>query len=178
MTPRTFDVIFIDEVDNMMLDTTGSARMAIPGRESHPWVYKPILDYVNEKVKNQPLQSNEAYELRSYLLSHIHSKYKSELANIPNTKLLRWLQSAQVAIYHKQEGRDYLVEKDIVIVDYANTGRINEGCQWQHGIHQCLQAKHNRPIKPESLTAASIAHPTYFNKYKSVWINGNNGRDS
>jgi preprotein translocase subunit SecA len=44
-----------------------------------------------------------------------------------------------------------------------------DSCQWQHGIHQFLQAKHNLVITPESLTSASIAHPTYFGVYQEIY---------
>jgi preprotein translocase subunit SecA len=169
LTERTFDVIFIDEVDNMMLDATGAARMAIPGTENKAWVYKPILDFVKNEVKNQRHLKDTVIQLRSYLQENSHPIFHAELAKTADAKLLRWLESAQIAYYQKMEKRDYLVEKDIVIVDYANTGRTNEGCQWQHGIHQFLQVKHGLSPTAESLTASSVSHPTYFSKYKAIY---------
>ena len=169
LTERTFDVVFIDEVDNMMLDATGAARMAIPGNENNAWVYKPILDFVSNEIKNQRLYKGVVTELRTYLEKNIHSRLKPELAKISDARLVRWIESAQIAFYQKLQDRDYIVGKDIQIVDYANTGRINAGCQWQHGIHQFLQIKHALSPTPESLTAASISHPTYFGKYSEIY---------
>jgi len=169
LKPRTFDVIFIDEVDNMLLDTSGAARMAIPGHEDQSWVYKPIQDFIKEVVNNKRINNTMVPELISYLNNKITAKHKPELLKMTDTKLLKWMKSAQTALYQKMENRDYLVEKNIVIVDYANTGRRNEGSQWQNGLHQHLQAKHGLCPTSESLTAASIAHPPFFSKFKEIY---------
>lgn len=166
---RPFDTIFIDEVDNMLLDATGAARMAIPGREACSFIYKPILDYVREEIQNQRVNGETVAHLKRYLNHKIHASNKAELAKMPQAKLLRWLESAQIACYQKMEKRDYIVGEDIEIVDFANTGRISQGCQWQHGIHQFLQVKHGLTPTPESLTAASVAHPTYFGNYAEIY---------
>jgi preprotein translocase subunit SecA len=167
---READVIFIDEVDNMMLDSTGAARMAIPGADNMAWVYKPIFDFVNEKINNQPGDKNTIDELRKYLKTKTHSKYHTELSKLSDAKLLRWITSAQIAFYRKLKNRDYVVEdNEIRIVDYDKTGRISQGTQWQHGIHQFTQVKEGLLPKPESLTAASIAHPTFFSQYKEIY---------
>lgn len=84
-------------------------------------------------------------------------------------KLLKLVQSAQTAYYQKKQNRDYIVRSDIVIVDYANTGRTNEGCQWQSGIHQFLQVKHGLPPSAELLTSASISHPSFFAQYQEIY---------
>lgn len=168
LVPRTFDVIVADEVDNMMLDTLGAARMAIPGDQDISWFYAPTLAFVDATFKMMPIKLDAVSEFRRYLQSQVNN-HGAEVAAISDAWLLRRLRSAQVALYHKQEFRDYLVRSDIVIVDYANTGRTSEGCQWQHGIHQFLQAKHRLKITPESLTGASISHPTYFGLYSIIF---------
>lgn len=170
LKPRPCDVALIDEVDNMLLDTTGAARIAIPGRESMPWIYHPILNFVVSRLKTGRINQAIIEQLKTYLRAELKdTKQLEETLSLSDAKFARWLKSAQVACYQKKEDRDYLVKDDIQIVDYANTGRISEGCQWQHGIYQFLQAKHGLPIKPESLTGASISHPTYFNLFKKVF---------
>lgn len=167
---RTFDVVIIDEVDNMLLDNLGAARMAIPGKNDYSWIYPLILDYVKQfSTTADSTIINSIPALRKYLSSKLDADKNEVLDIISYRTLSRWLKSAVIALFQKVEYRDYLVKSDIVIVDYANTGRTNEGSQWQHGLHQFLQAKHQLKITPESITAASISHPTYFGLYKYIY---------
>lgn len=163
LVPRIRDVVLIDEVDNMLLDNLGAARMAIPGRANYSWVYQSILNFVKEENRHT------IEDLRHYLSKTLSPSNQEQLLKIQDAQLKRWLNSARVALFEKQEKRDYLVNHDIEIVDYSNTGRINHGCQWQHGIHQFLQTKHGLTTKPESLTGASVSHPTYFGGYLTLF---------
>lgn len=164
LVPRTQDRVVIDEVDNMLLDNEGAARIAKPGVYSCSWIYKPILEF----VKHSP--DKKVADLRRFLNKEITGTQLQELARIPDIKLGRWLNSAKIALYEKIEKRDYKVKDNtIVIVDYDNTGEAAEGSQWPHGVHQFVQAKHDLKITAESLTVASIAHPTYFGSYQEIY---------
>ncbi len=165
LQPRGFGVVIVDEVDNLFLDTAlNSARMAIPGHEDLGWIYKPILAF----IKDSPTGSTS--ELREYLFAVTPRELHDTIQTITNGRLNKWLKSARRARYEKKENYHYVVKDgEIVIVDYANTGRLHEGCQWSHGLHQFLQAKHELNVTPESLTAASVCHSTYFNLYSFIF---------
>lgn len=185
LQPRTFDVVIIDEVDNLFLDTAlNSALLSVPGHEDWSWIYEPILTFIKDPL-NQigvlllPKESIRA--LRQYLMTLLAEKYHEQILNLSVHCLRKWLSSAQNVLFKKLEKRDYIVKPvrkhseentcsshEIVILDYMNTGRLNEGSQWRDGVHQFLQAKHKLKITPESLTAASLAHPTYFGLYKCI----------
>ena len=179
---RTFDVVIVDEVDNLFLDTAlNSALLSIPGKEDISWVYAPILNYI-KSIKDKKIPMSEMVnELRAQLLMQLGDKHAKKIEELDNFRLKKWLISARQALYQKVEERDYMVKNipdastggmadrdEIVIVDYINTGRLNEGCQWKDGLHQMLQAKHGLKITPESLTTASLSHPTYFNLYQHI----------
>ncbi|KTD32258.1 preprotein translocase, secretion protein SecA subunit [Legionella nautarum] len=179
---RTFDVVIVDEVDNLFLDTAlNSALLSIPGKEDITWIYTTILDYVRKHRDQKKSLNDMAIELHHQLFSQFGEQYGEILQTLNDRRLKKWLVSAMQALYQKEEGKDYVVKsssgqsaansaehEDIVIVDYINTGRLNEGSQWKDGLHQFLQAKHGLPITPESLTAASLAHPTYFGLYQLI----------
>lgn len=178
LKPRPFDVVVVDEVDSMLLDGQGSAIIGLPNNKVISWIYKPILDFVTEIAKKNPVTQESVTALRAYLSSHLDTQQVSKVSKLPDAKLTRLLSSAKIACYQKMEMRDYIVTTNIEIVDYANTGRIKKGSQWQHGIHQFLQAKHNLEITPESLTGASISHPTFFGTYKKIYgLTGTMGDD-
>ncbi|HEN5529735.1 preprotein translocase, secretion protein SecA [Legionella moravica] len=159
----------IDEVDNLFLDAAlNSAILAIPGTEDRSWIYQPILSFANNSSSSAPVA-----ELKNFMQSTLSPAYLEQLQQINDRQLSRWLRSAREALFTKHIDRDYLVKElstgpDIVIVDFNNTGRLNEGCHWQNGLHQFLQAKHGLKITPESLSVASLSHPTYFTQFRRI----------
>ncbi|MFI4918832.1 MAG: hypothetical protein ACHP65_04685 [Legionellales bacterium] len=174
--PREQQVVIVDEVDNMMLDAHGAARIAITNEEDFAWVYEPILKYVSGHLQQTKVTPQHLSELNVYLKQN-GGLGKKEFTD---ARLTRWLVSAQTALYLKIEEEDYVVKKVVdkstkkeqplvCIVDHANTGRIKEGSQWQGGIHQFLQAKHGLAISKETLTLGSINHPTFLSGYKKIF---------
>lgn len=169
LTPRPFEVLLVDEIDNMTLDNLGAARMGIHSREDYSWVYEFIIDFVKLNLKNKPLTKNTPIELRAFLQKRLSNTQFTILKSISDTALSRWLKSTQIALYQMKEKRDFSVKDDIVPLDYTNTGRPQDGCHWQGGITQILQAEFGLKITPESLTGASISHPTLFAKYPKIF---------
>jgi preprotein translocase subunit SecA len=174
LQPRTFDVVIIDEVDNFFLSNAlNSARLAIRGPEDSTWIYSPILEFVKNTAYKEQNARSLVEPLRQYLLQQLPS-FKEQIESFSNHRLTRLISSAKNAWYTKQEKHHYVVkatersEYDIVPVDYEHTGDLNEGSQWQHGLHQFLQVKHGLPVTPESLTGASINQSTYFNLYQFI----------
>ncbi len=91
-----------------------------------------------------------------------------------------WTQSAYIAQFRKQLDIDYVVKKEaakqgipakesIVIVDRANSGRLQEGSRWHGGLHEFLELKHDLQIRAESHTPASMSHSTYFGCYQKLF---------
>ncbi len=176
---RPFDVVVIDEVDNLFLDTAlNSAQMGITDFTPIAWIYSPILDFVQFQTKPRAITHELIHELRTWIHDKISHEEQILLAKLNDQHLKRWYQSAHTALHEKMENRDYVIQPkreqkkndtlEITIVDYANTGRTNQGSQWQHGIHQFLQIKHGLKLTPPSKTAASISHPAYFNQYQYI----------
>ncbi len=57
-----------------------------------------------------------------------------------------------------------IVEEKIVIVD-EYTGRFMNDRQWQHGLHQAVEAKHNLSITADRDTLASLSFQRFFKLY-------------
>ena len=78
-------------------------------------------------------------------------------------------------LYHKD--RNYVVMRHpetqdmaVVIVD-EHTGRLMVGRQWSDGLHQAVEAKHERDgvkIKEETQTLATVTLQNYFKLYKKL----------
>lgn len=90
-----------------------------------------------------------------------------------------------------ERNRDYVVRSSedgneegrprgraIVPVDYGNTGRVHPGTRWNCGLHELLEVKEGLVPKTESLTAASMSHPSFFIKYATLYgVTGTMGVD-
>jgi preprotein translocase subunit SecA len=65
--------------------------------------------------------------------------------------------------YHLAE-QYQLVEEKVVIVD-EYTGRFMPDRQWQHGLHQAVEAKHRLKITADRDTLASMSFQRFFKQY-------------
>lgn len=192
MVPRPFDVVLVDEVDNLFIDSAlNSARLSIAGRAKLNWIYHPILAFVQEeevivalalKLKNKELIKRVVEELREQLIHFQSGKFKDVVTTLNQRKLQTWIESAYAALHDFSPDREYVIKpkekwtskgkvcKDqIVIIDRENTGRPQEESRWQNGIHEFLEAKHDLTIEEESLMPASLCHPIFFSYYSSIY---------
>lgn len=185
--PRPFEVVIVDEVDNLFIDSAlNSARIAIHGRTSLKAIYGPILDFVKQNMNRiSSCVEHESFlddpilgEARKLIDPFLSGKEEFQVPGL--SKLEELLRSAWEALRLKED-EDYVikpiereigshhVEKGVVIVDKANTGRLAEKSRWHHGLHQFVEAKHALPIEDESATIASLCHPVYFSQYSKLY---------
>jgi preprotein translocase subunit SecA len=64
--------------------------------------------------------------------------------------------------------KDYIVQKDEVVIVDENTGRLMVGRQWSDGLHQACEAKEMVTIKKESQTLATITIQNFFKLYQQI----------
>lgn len=191
MIPRPFQVVIVDEVDNLFIDSAlHSARIGTASLISKKWIYHPLLDFVRAHQKevevarllwiySKTIPLDLIQELRSDLS---RTANREHIEALTNEQFANWLEVAYKALYLLKENRDYIIKRQthedtttpqlcsqIVIVDWNNTGRLNEHSRWQSGLHQFLEAKHDIFIQEESLTISSLCHPIYFTTYKNIF---------
>lgn len=193
--PRPFDLVIVDEVDNLFIDCAfNAARIAIPGDTKISWIYPLILAYVKKNHieigrilrLEQQLKQSQIQEFALLLQEEICSLQQGESAkrarSIEIQKYANWIESAYIALYQKKLNEDYVIKiidsrtkskkndkAQIVIVDKKITGRLIENSRWTKGLHEFLEAKHGLLIKEEGLTTASLSHSIFFNYYKNVY---------
>lgn len=118
--------------------------------------------------------------------NHEHTNKISEI-QVPNhlydfvikNRLKVWIKSAYAAKYNLTQNREYLVlDGQIKIVDYSNTGIVHKNMKWTDGLQQFLQLKHDVLLMPEELTTNYLANSTFFKKYKEMFgVTGTLGCD-
>jgi preprotein translocase subunit SecA len=90
----------------------------------------------------------------------------SELDPFDSEQIYRQLEWSLVAALGFARDRHYLVGPQGIGILDESTGRIQEGRQWQAGLHQALEAKERLPISPMLQTAASITVQRLFRQYR------------
>jgi preprotein translocase subunit SecA len=62
----------------------------------------------------------------------------------------------------------YIVRNDDVHIVDVQTGRVLEGRQWQHGLHQAVQAKEGLEVTTGRQTMARIGYARFFQLYQHL----------
>ena len=68
----------------------------------------------------------------------------------------------------RERDKDYVVQDGAVVIVDEFTGRLLEGRQWAHGLHQAVEAKENVTIKEETQTIGTITYQNYFKLYSKL----------
>lgn len=90
------------------------------------------------------------------------------LFNIENSDLFHKISNALVANKIFENGKEYIVkDNQILIVDHF-TGRILGGRSYNSGLHQAVQAKERVQIEPENIVVATITYQSFFRLYKKL----------
>ncbi len=169
---RPFEVAIVDEVDNLFIDSAlNSARIAIPTSKKMEWIYPIILEF----VKAHKDEIEKSHHLRISLCDQL--RHELQNGTYTNKQLETWIKNAFKALYALIEKRDYVIQeqeegstsRQITIVDWGNTGRLNKGSRWQGGLHEFLEAKHGLKVQEESFTVAALCHPLYFEPYQKIY---------
>lgn len=197
--PRPLQIVIVDEVDSLFIDSAlNSARISIEGRSELNWIYRPILDFVstnkelvsmsfghsnfgNASIKRK-FQNEILESLRGCLCSYQEGQFKAIVEKLKAKKIETWIRSAFSALFDYELLKDYVIkpvevrtpegsvyQDQIVIVDRKNTGRLQEGCRWEGGLHEFVEVKEGLQIRNEGLMPASICHPIYFRNYQKVF---------
>ena len=157
---RELSVVIIDEVDSMLIDESrNSARIASASPADYRWFHPYYLKWIKDHEKFDLTQVKQL----------IDKERRVKDKDVPDDKELETLFDSGKESLLRQENVHYVIKNNkVVIVDHSNTGRLNKGCRWTGGIHAFIEARHNLPIQPESLTTAAISHVAYINKYARV----------
>lgn len=172
-----FDMVCIDESDNLLIDTArNGARLAFPAEVSYDWIYAPILlfakNYFQEKYD---ASENCIYNLKEFIYKRVSPANQKLLRQIPDKQMLKWLFSARDAL-SKKVNVDYVIIRNkeetnvkhkIQIIDTI-TQRISEKSRWSEGIHEFLEVKHDITVEKESVNPISLSHAVFYKFYKTI----------
>ncbi|CAF3721548.1 unnamed protein product [Rotaria sp. Silwood1] len=182
---RPYSAVIVDEVDSMFIDQrehfTQLASLT-PGYKSLNVILKFIFIFfkkynITEDNEFVIQQANGFVKVDTlgFIRSKLNDKTLIEFPEFRRSyifyKLPKWIKSARRALYNLQLDIDYIInkEKEIVPVDYLNTGVSQTHMHWSDGVHQFLQLKHNLRITPEPMCDSFYSNVTLFKKYEYLY---------
>lgn len=173
---RGLHFAIIDEADLILIDEARTplviSQMAPDDSRLVQWADAAVQPL----VRDADVVVDEAQKLAT-LTEQGMDKVSTFLANhrvIPNARALfqpthlfwmRYITAALRARFVYRRDQDYLVHEGKVHIIDASTGRVLQGRQWQHGLHQAIEAKERLQIQPETETVAEITYQNYFGLY-------------
>ncbi|CAF4173221.1 unnamed protein product [Rotaria sp. Silwood2] len=121
--------------------------------------------------KSIPDDSNYDIVIRNHLIEYI-TKYIEREYQIPknfvdfvNLQIPQWVDNAIIACNYREDV-NYIVRDDLIQpVDFSSTGIVQNLSNWNNGLHQFLQIKHNLKMTSETLTTNFLSNIGYFKKY-------------
>ena len=128
----------------------------------------------DSKIEGFPVINSDKIKVPKYLEEFV----KLQLDN--------WIKAYVYSFYGYCKDVNYVV-KDIgdnrsiiEIIDYKNTGVLQEGVNLSNGIHQFLQIKHSVELTNETLVSCFISNVKYFKMYgnRMVGLTGTIGSEN
>lgn len=171
LIPGLFAAI-VDEVDAVLIDEAVTPLIIAQPRQEDAQanLYERARDLAAQ------LEAHEDYEVelrkrRVTLTSDGRARLESLLTEDEHAiwraarRREELVEQALVAVHCYHQGQHYqIVEDQIVIVD-EYTGRFMEDRQWQHGLHQAVEAKEHLPVTADRDTLASLSFQRFFRQY-------------
>ncbi|MDV3198375.1 MAG: preprotein translocase subunit SecA [Vigna little leaf phytoplasma] len=166
-----YSYVIIDEVDSILID---EARVPLIISDTAPKVRKFYYD-ANRFAKNLKEShyiidlESKTIELSSEGIQKAESFFQmSNLYNNNNRNLLHCIKNALKAHFIMEKNKDYLVDKNQILIIDKFTGRILHGRQFSDGLHQALEAKEGCTIKEETEISATITYQNFFRLYQKL----------
>ncbi len=177
MVQREHYFAIVDEVDSILVDEARTPLIISGPVEDRSELYIaldkfiPLLnaeDYeIDEKDKAVSLTEvgNEHVE---QLLDEAGLLKNNSLYDAENVTVVHHVNNALRAHKLFKKDKDYIVNRDQVIIIDEFTGRMMEGRRYSDGLHQALEAKEGVSIQQENQTLASVTFQNYFRLYEKL----------
>lgn len=166
----------VDECDSILIDEARTPLIVGMVNQSEEFARQKIYkwaaehaDLFSEDVHFRYDRVDRQVKLNAEEIKRARSLPQNKVMHeVSIREIYQFLQNAIKVQRDFRLDKNYaIVNGEIVLID-ESTGRPAAGRQWQHGIHQAVQAKENVAITPSTKQAASITTQALFNRYSNV----------
>ena len=177
MVQRKHNYAIVDEIDSCLIDEARTPLIISGAAEDKTSQYIAIdklvknLNYndfeIDEKDKNI-LLTNKGIDNIEKIFSNAGILKNNNFYDPENLHLVHHVNQALKANHLFQNGRDYIVKEDQIIIIDEQTGRQLPGRRFGDGLHQSLEAKEKLFVNSENQTLASITYQNFFKLYSKL----------
>jgi len=177
MVQRTHNYAIVDEIDSCLIDEARTPLIISGAVEDKTSQYIVINKLVNnlknddfeidEKDKNI-LLTNKGIDNIENILSNAGILKNNNFYDPENLHLVHHVNQALRANHLFQNGRDYIIKDEQIIIIDEQTGRQLPGRRFGDGLHQSLEAKEKLVVNSENQTLASITYQNFFKLYNKL----------
>ena len=184
---RPFDCVIVDEVDSISLDNIISMAQltdSFPGRSCYQYFYLQILICFCQIISDSPkITEQKGYkeiihgQIKNMLIGKILEEdgkhLKSELPIIYPKSMKEnieesidpWIDST-IRAFTMNENKEFIIRKNIVLVDHLMTGVVQKNMTLDRGCHQILQILFNTKSTYENENTNFLSNISFFKRYK------------
>ncbi len=177
MVLRKHNFAIVDEIDSCLIDEARTPLVISGAAEDKTLQYIAVdkliknlkkTDFdLDEKEKNI-LLTNEGIDNVEKIFSDAGILKNNNFYDPENLHLVHHVNQALRANYLFENGRDYIVKDNEIIIIDEQTGRQLPGRRFGDGLHQSLEAKEKIEVKAENQTLASITYQNFFKLYDKL----------
>ena len=151
---RPYDVVIVDEVDNMLMDQSSSPAILA---EAYPTMYlKDVLKIVY--IMQNCSDSDILDVLKGYF---------PKVGNFDLTMIRKMKKAAQTANKYVL-GEEYIIENGKIVIMDKFTGHKKIGSRWHNYIHEMVEIKENVSVQRAQVSFAAISQHMFFNQYAHI----------
>ena len=177
MVQRGHNFAIVDEIDSCLIDEARTPLIISGAVEDKTSQYLAIdklvkhLDTsdfeIDEKDKNILLK-NKGIDNVEKIFSDAGILKNNNFYDPENINLVHHVNQALRANHLFQNGRDYIVKDEQIVIIDEQTGRQLPGRRFGDGLHQSIEAKEKVEVQAENQTLASITYQNYFKLYSKL----------
>ena len=177
MVQRKHNYAIVDEIDSCLIDEARTPLVISGAAEDKTNQYIAINKLVktlnkndfeiDEKDKNI-LLTNKGIDNIEKIFSNAGILKNNNFYDPENLHLVHHVNQALRANHLFQNGKDYIVKDDQIIIIDEQTGRQLPGRRFGDGLHQSLEAKEKLVVNAENQTLASITYQNFFKLYSKL----------
>ncbi len=177
MVQRKHHYAIVDEIDSCLIDEARTPLIISGAAEDKNSQYIAIDKFVknldtndfevDEKDKNI-LLTNKGIDNIEKIFSNAGILKNNNFYDPENLHLVHHVNQALKANHLFQNGRDYIVKDEQIVIIDEQTGRQLPGRRFGDGLHQSLEAKEKLHVNAENQTLASITYQNFFKLYSKL----------
>ena len=177
MVQRGHSFAIVDEIDSCLIDEARTPLVISGQSDDKTSQYVAVNKLVktlkegdfdiDEKDKNI-LLTEKGIDKVEKIFSRAGILKNNNFYDPENISLVHFVNQALKANHLFQNGKDYIIKDEGIVIIDEQTGRQLPGRRYGDGLHQSIEAKENLEVQSESQTLASITYQNYFKLYKKL----------